>query len=48
MIDVILVLIFLAVIGGAGWYLYRAKRKGQTCIGCPHAKTCGKKQCNGK
>ena len=28
-------------------YLYKAKKRGQTCIGCPYAKQCGGK-CNGQ
>ena len=27
-------------------YLYRAKRRGEHCIGCPHAKLCAGKKCN--
>ncbi len=23
-------------------YVYRAKKRGQTCIGCPHAHNCAK------
>ncbi|MBR2616141.1 MAG: hypothetical protein IKC69_05630 [Clostridia bacterium] len=22
------------------WYLRRARKRGETCIGCPHAKAC--------
>ena len=34
-------IVLLAVLGGAGAYVYRAKKAGQKCIGCPHAKACG-------
>jgi len=40
MTDLIVILVILAVIGGAGVYIYRAKRAGQKCIGCPYAKSC--------
>ena len=52
MIDLILVLILLAILGGAGFYVWKAKKSGRKCIGCPegscpHAGTnqccCGKK-----
>lgn len=41
--DFILVLIIVVIIGLAGLYVYRAKKKGQKCIGCPDSGTCGKK-----
>ena len=40
MTDLIIILILLLVLGGAGWYVYRAKKSGQKCIGCPQAKAC--------
>ena len=41
MIDILIILVMLAVLGGAGLYVYRAKKSGQKCIGCPNSKTCG-------
>ncbi|MBQ2273866.1 MAG: FeoB-associated Cys-rich membrane protein [Clostridia bacterium] len=38
--NAIIILILLAVIGGIVFYLIRAKRRGQKCIGCPYAKEC--------
>lgn len=38
--NVILVAILLAVVGGAAYYIYRAKKNGSKCIGCPDAKSC--------
>ena len=38
--DIIVLVIIALVIGGASFYIIRAKRRGQKCIGCPHAKTC--------
>lgn len=38
--DIIIPLIILAIIGGAVAYIIRAKKRGQACIGCPHAGTC--------
>lgn len=45
MTNIILVVILLLIAGGAGLYLYRAKKSGQHCVGCPHAKQCGSKTC---
>ena len=41
MAEILIILVLLAVLGGAGAYVYRAKKAGQKCIGCPHAKACG-------
>ena len=52
MINVILVVILLAILGGAGFYVYKAKKSGRKCIGCPEGScphagtsgcTCGRK-----
>ncbi len=40
--DIIIIFIVAAVVTGIGVYLYKAKKRGETCIGCPYAK-----QCNG-
>lgn len=39
--NVIIIAILAAIVGGIVFYLYRAKKRGQTCIGCPYAKECG-------
>ena len=38
--DIIVLVIIALVIGGASFYILRAKKKGQKCIGCPYAKGC--------
>lgn len=43
--NVIVILILLAIVAGIISYLVRAKKRGETCIGCPYAKQCGGK-CN--
>ena len=40
MVNVIIILVLAAIVGAAGWYVYKAKKSGQKCIGCPHAKQC--------
>lgn len=45
--DIIIVLILLVIVAGIAWYLLRAKKRGETCIGCPYAKQCGKKSSGG-
>ncbi len=44
--DIIIIFIVAAVVTGIGVYLYKAKKRGETCIGCPYAKQCSSK-CNG-
>ena len=39
-VDILLILIIAAILGGAIWYLRRAKKRGQTCVGYPHGKQC--------
>lgn len=41
--SLIVLVILVAIIGGAMYYIYKAKKSGQKCIGCPHAKQCTEK-----
>ena len=43
LIALLLVMIAVAIVV----YLYRAKKRGQVCIGCPYAKQCTGK-CGGR
>lgn len=40
MTDLIVAVALLAVLGGAGYYVYRAKKSGTKCIGCPLGGKC--------
>ena len=44
MIDAIIIVVILAIIGFAVWYVYRSKKSGKKCIGCPD--DCCSKQCS--
>ena len=46
--DAIVILILVAIAAAIIWYLVRAKKRGETCIGCPYAKQCGGKSCKGE
>lgn len=37
MTDIIIIAIVALVIGAAGFYVIRSKKKGHKCIGCPYA-----------
>lgn len=40
-IDYLLIGLIALIVGLAAFYILRAKKKGQKCIGCPYAKDCG-------
>ncbi len=40
MTDFLIVLILLAIVGAAGAYVYKAKKSGKKCIGCPVSGSC--------
>lgn len=41
MADFIVILIILALVISAVWYMAKEKKKGNSCIGCPNASACG-------
>lgn len=43
--NFIIIVIILCIVSGIIFYLYKAKKRGETCIGCPYAKQCGNGQC---
>ncbi len=40
------VIIIMIILSLAVFYIYRAKKSGQKCIGCPYAKDCSKNNCS--
>lgn len=46
MTNVIIIAILILILGGAGFYVYKAKKSGQKCVGCPHSKECKSNNCN--
>jgi len=41
--TLILIVLLLAILGGAVVYVVKAKKRGDKCIGCPHCKDCSGK-----
>lgn len=41
--NIIIIAIVAAIVIAICIYLYKEKKKGTTCIGCPYAKKCGGK-----
>ncbi len=38
--DVIAIILIVLIIGAATFYIIKAKKRGQKCIGCPYSKSC--------
>ncbi|MBQ7381285.1 MAG: FeoB-associated Cys-rich membrane protein [Clostridia bacterium] len=43
MTDIIAIAVIVLIVGGAAFYLIRAKKRGQKCVGCPYCKECSGK-----
>ena len=41
--DFILIGVLVLILGGAAWYIYKAKKSGKKCIGCPNSGSCSGK-----
>ena len=42
MINLMVFAIIAAIVGGASLYIYKAKKRGVKCIGCPSGAACAK------
>lgn len=47
MINIIVIAVLLVIVGASVSYIIKEKKRGVTCIGCPHAGTCAKKRQGG-
>lgn len=46
-VNIISAVVIIALVGAAIYYIYKEKKKGTHCIGCPMAGNCAKKAaCN--
>ena len=45
--NLIIIAVLGVIIGGAAGYVYKAKKKGQKCIGCPSGGCCNGSDQNG-
>ncbi len=41
--NYIIIFVIVAIVAAIVFYLYRAKKRGEKCIGCPYSKQCGGK-----
>ena len=44
--EIIITLAVVLILSAIVFYIYRAKKRGQKCIGCPYSKECSG-SCNG-
>ncbi len=44
--TIITISIIVLAVGGALFYIIKAKKSGKKCIGCPYCDSCSKKNCN--
>ena len=48
MTDIIVVLVVVVIVALASFYIYRSKKNGHKCIGCPGSKNCDGSCCGKK
>ena len=46
-IDFLILGIILAVLALSGWYIWKSKKSGKKCIGCPDSCACSAGNCAG-
>ena len=46
-IDILIICVIVAILGAAGFAIYRSKKSGKKCIGCPDSGSCATGGCNG-
>ena len=46
-VDYIAIAVVVLTLSAAVFYIVRAKKRGEKCVGCPYAKQCGG-NCNGR
>ena len=39
-VDILLLAAILGVVAACIFFIYRSKKKGKKCIGCPHGDSC--------
>ncbi len=44
--NIIIIAALIIILGLASLYIYKAKKSGQKCIGCPYSKSCSSGNCS--
>ena len=45
--EIIAIILISLIIIGAGAYIFKAKKSGKRCIGCPDSDVCSSRKCSG-
>ena len=40
-VDYVAIAAIVLIVGAAAFYIIRAKKRGEKCVGCPYARECG-------
>ena len=46
--NIIIIAVLVIILGAAIYYIYKSKKNGKKCIGCPDCCSCQKNNCKGK
>ena len=38
--DILIIAVIVLILGLAAWYVYKSKKSGKKCIGCPDSGSC--------
>lgn len=44
-VDLILIAVILGIAAAAVWFIYKSKKSGKKCIGCPDSCACSSGNC---
>lgn len=47
MSNLIVIALIAAIVGASALYIYKAKKRGVKCVGCPDSGSCASKSCGG-
>ena len=47
MANVLIIAVLALILGLAGGYIYREKKAGKACVGCPYSGSCAKSRSGG-
>ena len=39
-VDYLIIAVIVVILGAAAWYIYKSKKSGKKCIGCPDGGSC--------
>ena len=45
-VDYVIIAVIVAIMALASWYLYKSKKSGRKCVGCPDGGSCSAGGCS--